>query len=73
MQISVMLSNLKLPFEEALDAVQSLDIPAVQLSISPDDDAIKRKQMLESVQRRGLDVSAICVDLYDLGESENAE
>ena len=73
MQISVMLSNLKLPFEEALDAVQSLDIPAVQLSISPDDDAAKRKQMLDSVQRRGLNVSAICVDLYDLGESEKAE
>lgn len=73
MKISVMLSNLKLPFEEALDAVQSLDIPAVQLTISPNDDAAKRKQMLESVQRRSLDVSAICVDLHDLGESEKAE
>jgi sugar phosphate isomerase/epimerase len=73
MQISVMLNNLQLPFEEALDTVQSLGIPAVQVSISKDDDAEKRRQMMHAIAARGLKVSAICVDAGDLGESEKAD
>jgi len=68
-----MLSNLKLPFEEALDTVQSLGIPAVQISISKDDDAAARRGMASAIAARGLKVSAICVDAGDLGESEKAD
>ena len=73
MQISVMLNNLQLPFDEALDTVQKLGIPAVQVSISKDDDAERRRQMMSAIAARGLQVSAICVDAGDLGESEKAD
>ena len=73
MQISVMLSNLRLPFEEALEVVQSMDIPAVQVSISKDDDAQKRRYMMSAIAARGLQVSAICVDAGDLGDNEKAD
>jgi len=73
MQISVMLNNLGLPFEQALDTVQSLDIPAVQLGISPEHDSAQRQKMLKEVQSRGLAVSAICVDAGDLGEADKGE
>jgi L-ribulose-5-phosphate 3-epimerase len=73
MQISVMLGNLGQPFEQALDTVQSLGIPAVQLGVSADDDSARRQQMLKEVQSRGLAVSAICVDAGDLGEADKGE
>jgi sugar phosphate isomerase/epimerase len=73
MQVSVMLSNLGLPFDEALDTVQSLGIPAVQVSISREHDAQERGRMMKAIAARGLKVSAICVDAGDLGESEKAD
>lgn len=72
MQISVMLGNLRQPFLEALDTVQELGIPAVQLSVGSEDDAARRREMLQEVQKRGLTVSAICVNLGDLGEVDKA-
>jgi len=73
MQISVMLSNFSQPFEEALETVLKLEIPAVQLSAGPDDDAAKVRAMADAVAARGLKVSALCVDLGDLGESEKGD
>ena len=70
MYISLMLSNLRLPLEEALDAVVKMDIPAVQLRVLPSDDEAARKAMKKAVQARGLKVSAICVDMGDLGETD---
>ena len=66
-----MLSNLKLPFEEALQAVSQMEIPAVQVLITKDDDAAQRRMMKQSIAVRGLQISAICVDAGDLGESQS--
>jgi len=71
MQISVMLSNLNLPFEEALLAVARMEIPAVQITLTKDDDAAKRRMMKQSIGVRGLKISAACVDAGDLGESQS--
>jgi L-ribulose-5-phosphate 3-epimerase len=71
MQISVMLSSLKLPFEAALDAALEMGIPAVQLSVGAGDDASARRAMKAAVAARGLKISAICVDAGDLGESQS--
>src|SRR6476620_5863663 len=71
MQISVMLSNLGLPFEEALDTVLNMEIPAVQLGVSKADDATRLQEMRKAVADRGLKVSAICVDAGDLGETHS--
>ena len=71
MQISVMLHNLNLPFEEALDAVVKMEVPAVQVLITNDDDAAKRRAMKQAIVARGLKVSAICVDAGDLGETDS--
>lgn len=71
MYISVMLSNLRLPLEEALDAVVKMEIPAVQLRVLPSDDAAARRAMKKAVEERGLKVSAICVDVGDLGETDS--
>jgi len=71
MQISVMLSNLNLDFEEAIHAVSKMEIPAVQITITKDDDAAKRRMMKQSIAVRGLKISAICVDAGDLGESQS--
>lgn len=73
MQISVMLSNLELPFEDALHAVVKMEIPAVQISISKNDDAAARCGMKQSVAVHGLKISAICVDAGDLGESQSEQ
>lgn len=70
MYISVMLSNLRLPLDEALDAVVKMEIPAVQLRVLPSDDAAARRAMKKAVEERGLKVSAICVDVGDLGETD---
>lgn len=70
MQISVMLSNLNLPFEDALDAVISMEIPAVQIPISRGDDAARLRAMKQAIDASGLKVSATCVDAGDLGESQ---
>lgn len=64
-----MLSNLRLPLEEALDAVVAMEIPGVQLSVNKDHDAAARKAMKQAVKDRGLKISAICVDAGDLGET----
>jgi sugar phosphate isomerase/epimerase len=71
MYISVMLSNLGLPLEEALDAVVKMDIPAVQLRVTPKDDDASLQAMKQAVRDRGLKVSAICVDMGDLGETDS--
>lgn len=71
MYISVMLSNLRLPLEEALDAVVKMEIPAVQLRVLPSDDAAARRAMKKAAEERGLKVSAICVDVGDLGETDS--
>jgi len=73
MQISVMLSNLGQPFEQALETVLELEIPAVQLAVGPDDDAARAREMAAAVAARGLKVSAICVDLGDLGQSDKTD
>jgi sugar phosphate isomerase/epimerase len=71
MQISVMVSNLHLPLEEALDAVVNMGVPGVQLSVSKEHDAAARRAMKQAVAARGLKVSAICVDAGDLGETDS--
>jgi sugar phosphate isomerase/epimerase len=71
MYISVMLDNLKLPLEEALDTVVKMDIPAVQLRVLPKDDDASLQNMKRTVRERGLKVSAICVDMGDLGETDS--
>jgi sugar phosphate isomerase/epimerase len=71
MQISLMLSNLHLPLEEALDAVVQMEVPAVQLTVKKEQDAATRRAMREAVAARGLKVSAICVDIGDLGETDS--
>lgn len=73
MQISVMLHNFRLPFEAALDTTLLLGIPAVQLMISEGDDSATRRRMSRAVKACGLQVSAIAVDVGDLGEAETAE
>lgn len=71
MQISVMLSNLRLPLEEALDAVVAMDVPAVQLSVSKNDDKTRLQELKKAVAARDLSISAICVDAGDLGASQS--
>lgn len=71
MQVSVMLNNLGLPFDQALQAVARMEIPAVQISITKDDDAAKRRAMKQAIGVLGLKISAICVDVGDLGESQS--
>lgn len=71
MQISVMLSNLRMPFEDALDAVVQMEIPGVQLSVCKDDDKAALQKMKKTVAERDLKISAICVDAGDLGETHS--
>lgn len=71
MQISVMVSNLRLPFEEALDEVVQMEVPAVQISVGKDDDAASLQKMKREVAARDLKVSAICVDAGDLGDTDS--
>jgi sugar phosphate isomerase/epimerase len=66
-----MLSNFRQPFEEALETAAGLGFEAVQLSYNDESPAEQQRQA-EAVRARGLDVSAISIDLGDLGEAESA-
>ena len=67
-----MLNSFQLPLDEALDATLRLDIPAVQLSISPREELASIQQRADAVTARGLKVSAFSTDVGDLGEPEFA-
>jgi sugar phosphate isomerase/epimerase len=71
MRLSVMLSNFQLPFDEALETAANLGLEAVQLSFGEETPAEIRRQV-SAVHARGLDISAISVDVGDLGEAEAA-
>ena len=80
MQISLMLGNLRQPLEQALDTVQRLQIPAVQVSahgpFAPATcGAPCRRQLREALRRRGLALSAIsgCGRGLDLGNAGRAQ
>jgi sugar phosphate isomerase/epimerase len=80
MQLSLMLSNLKQPFEESLDTVHQLAIPAIHLSATREWDpntcnSQQRRELLVSLRKRGLVISALSRwgGGVDLGEAEAAE
>ena len=72
MQLSVMLNNFGVLFHKALDLTQQLEIPAVQLTLVPSDTPEKYLGYAEEIKKRGLKMSAISVDVGDLGEPEEA-
>lgn len=72
MRLSVMLSNFRMPFDEALDAAANLGFEAVQLSFG-EEDAAEQNRRFAAVRARGLDVSAISVDVGDLGDTAEVD
>ena len=71
MRLAVMLSNFGLPFDDAADMAAKLGFEAVQLSFG-DEDAAEQRRRVEAVRSRGMDISAISVDVGDLGEADAA-
>lgn len=65
MEISVMLTNLLLPFEQALDAVNELGLSAIQPSFGPEDDAARRQYMVREIAAHGLKVSSFHIPIHD--------
>ncbi len=80
MKISLMLGNLRQPFEESLHTVQRLNIPAIHLSAGgmwnpATCDAACRKRLRALLRRRGLVISALSRwgGEVDLGEVSQAD
>jgi sugar phosphate isomerase/epimerase len=81
MHLSLMLSNLRLPFEQSLDIAAKLGIPAVHVSATGDRDpsvcsSEKRQELRQQLRQRDLVVSALSrwgggVDLGDVEASES--
>ncbi len=80
MNLSLMLNNLRQPFEESLNTVQRLKIPAIHLSADGRwdpavCDTTCRKQLRSALDGRGLAISALsgCGRAIDLGQPNQAK
>src|SRR4051812_25605312 len=73
MKLSVMLSNFCQPFDVALETAASLGFDAVQIGLTPDSTPDDWRKMSEDVRRAGLEISAVCCDVGDLGEDLSRE
>jgi sugar phosphate isomerase/epimerase len=71
MRLSVMLSNFGLPFDQAVETAASLGFEAVQLSFG-DESIAEQKRRAAAVRAHNMDISAISVDVGDLGDAEAA-
>lgn len=71
MRLSVMLSNFRCPFDEALDMAANLGFEAVQLSFGSETPE-EQKRQAKAIAARGMAVSAISVDVGDLGDADAA-